>query len=196
MTAGLASATALVAATSKSSSSGSPILLIFLVIGAGFYFLIYRPQQRKAKALREQGSSYEVGDEVLTAGGLVGYIIEIDGDRVTLETSVGASFVVLKQYILRTIEEPAPSTEDEDEEAGYDDAEYEDEDDQPEDSDEESEPESDAHGADAEADVESDVDRHPSSVDGESADGAGGAPETTRSADGDDSGGPNRPPTT
>src|ERR1700677_4994796 len=106
MTAALASATALVAATSKSSSSGSPILLIFLVIGAGFYFLIYRPQQRKAKALREQGSSYEVGDEVLTAGGLVGYIIEIDGDRVTLETSVGASFVVLKQYVLRKMEEP------------------------------------------------------------------------------------------
>ena len=36
MTAALMSATALVAATSKSSSSGSPILLIFLVIGAGF----------------------------------------------------------------------------------------------------------------------------------------------------------------
>jgi hypothetical protein len=44
---------------------------------------------------------------VLTAGGIVGYIIDIDGDRVTLETSVGASFVVLKQYVLRKIEDPA-----------------------------------------------------------------------------------------
>jgi preprotein translocase subunit YajC len=167
--------------------------LIFLVIGAGFYFLIYRPQQRKAKALREQGSSYEVGDEVLTAGGLVGYIIEIDGDRVTLETSVGASFVVLKQYILRTIE-PASTTDDEDEEGegdSYEDAEY--DDDQEEEADDESAHESDA---DDEADVESDEDRHPSSGDGESPDGSKGAPETTRSADGDDSGGPKRPPTT
>ena len=37
-----------------------------------------------------------MGDEVLTAGGIVGHIIDIDGDRVTLETSVGASFVVLQ----------------------------------------------------------------------------------------------------
>ena len=125
MTAALTTMAPLLAATAKKTSSGSPILLIFLVIGAAFYFLIYRPQQRKAKALREQGSSYDVGDEVLTAGGIVGYIIDIDGDRVTLETSVGASFVVLKQYVIRKLEEPAVS-DDEDEDASYDGAEYDD----------------------------------------------------------------------
>ena len=40
-----------------------------MAIAAGFYFLIYRPQQQKAKAAREQVNAYEVGDEVLTAGG-------------------------------------------------------------------------------------------------------------------------------
>jgi preprotein translocase subunit YajC len=99
----------LLGATAKKTTSSSPILLIFVVIAAGFYFLIYRPQQRKAKALREQTKSWDVGDEVLTAGGIVGHIIDIDDDRVTLETSVGASFVVLKQYILRTLEEPEPA---------------------------------------------------------------------------------------
>ena len=33
----------------------------------------------------------------------MGHIIDIDDDRVTLETSVGASFVVLRQYILRKL---------------------------------------------------------------------------------------------
>ena len=108
MTAALALVGPLLAAAAKKSSGGSPVLLIFVVIAAGFYFLIYRPQQRKAKAAREQTKTFDVGDEVLTAGGIVGHVIDIDGDRVTLETSVGASFVVLRQYVLRKLEEPEP----------------------------------------------------------------------------------------
>ncbi len=99
------------------------------VIGAGFYFLIYRPQQRKAKLAKEQVKTWDVGDEVLTAGGIVGHIIDIDGDRVTLETSVGASFVVMKQYIIKKLEEPEPEEPDEDE--GYEDEETGEYDDEP-----------------------------------------------------------------
>jgi preprotein translocase subunit YajC len=113
----------LAASSSKSSSSSAnPTLLIFVAIAAAFYFFIYRPQQRKAKAAREQSNKFEVGDEVLTAGGLVGHVIDIDGERITLETSVGASFVVLKQYVVRKLE-PA-ETEAGDEAIG--DEEYED----------------------------------------------------------------------
>ncbi len=100
----------------SSGSSGSPTLLIFVAIAAAFYFFIYRPQQRKAKAAREQTNKFEVGDEVLTAGGLVGHVIDVDGERITLETSVGASFVVLKQYVLRRLE-PAESEAGEEEDA-------------------------------------------------------------------------------
>lgn len=97
----------LIGTTSK-SSSGVPSILIFGVIGAAFYFLIYRPQQRKAKAARAQTSAFDVGDEVVTAGGIVGRILDITDDRVTLETSVGASFVVLRPYILRKLEPAEP----------------------------------------------------------------------------------------
>lgn len=91
----LASMLAASSPPAKSNTNGSSsILLIFIAIAAAFYFFIYRPQQRKAKAAREQANQYEVGDEVLTAGGLVGHIIDIDGERFTLETSVG---VVLRR---------------------------------------------------------------------------------------------------
>ena len=79
----------------------------------GFYFFIYRPQQRKAKAIRERSNAFEVGDEVVTAGGIVGHVIDIDGDRITLETSVGASFVVLRPYILRKLEPSGAEVDDE-----------------------------------------------------------------------------------
>lgn len=105
------------AAAAKKSSSSAP-LLILVAIAAGFYFLILRPQQQKARKQREQVKVWELGDEVLTAGGLIGRIIDIDGDRVTLETSVGASFVVHKQYIIRKLEADSEVLDDDGDHAG------------------------------------------------------------------------------
>ena len=103
----------------KSSSNGSSTLLIFAVIGAAFYFLIYRPQQRKQKAARAQSTAYDVGDEVVTAGGIVGHVLDITDDRVTLETSVGASFTVLRPYVLRKLEPAEPPQDVVDEQDGH-----------------------------------------------------------------------------
>jgi preprotein translocase subunit YajC len=115
MTAALTLVAPLIGAAAKKSSSGSSILIIYAAIAAAFYFLFYRPRQRKAKAAREATNAFDVGDEVLTAGGIVGHVIDIDGDRVTLETSVGASFVVLKQYVIRRLEPPVDEEEDDSE---------------------------------------------------------------------------------
>ena len=45
----------------------------------------------------------------MTAGGIVGRVLDIEDDRVTLETSVGASFVVLRPYVLRKLEPVVPA---------------------------------------------------------------------------------------
>jgi len=129
------------AASKTTTSSGSSIIYILLIVGVGFYFFIYRPQQRKAKAVRERSNVFEVGDEVVTAGGIVGHVIDIDGDRVTLETSVGASFVVLRPYILRKLEPPVV-----DDDADAEDADAPDADDEAhEDDDDETDHQNDGH---------------------------------------------------
>ncbi len=75
------------AATSKSSSSPLLTLLPLVAIGLLGYFFFIRPQQRKAQAARQsQGSSFEVGDEVQTVGGVIGTVLEVHGDRYTLLT--------------------------------------------------------------------------------------------------------------
>ena len=80
-------ATHLLAAASKSSSSGLLTLLPLVAIGLLGYFFFIRPQQRKAQAARAtQGSGYDVGDEVQTVGGVIGTILEVHGDRYTLLT--------------------------------------------------------------------------------------------------------------
>jgi ABC-type Zn2+ transport system substrate-binding protein/surface adhesin len=82
----------------------------------------------------------------------VGYIIDIDGDRVTLETSVGASFVVLKQYVLRKIEPVVPVDDEFDDEFDADDAGDDEADDAEEHDDD------DDHGHDAADEVDDDHD--------------------------------------
>jgi preprotein translocase subunit YajC len=167
-----AAAWTLANATTKKSSGISPIIIIYAVIAAGFYFLYYRPRKRKAQAAREQGAAWEVGDEVLTAGGIVGYIIDIDGDRVTLETSVGASFVVLKQYVLRKIEPVVPVDDDLDDD--LDDVGDEHEDDEHEDD----EHEDDDHDDEVDDEVDPDHDADHADDDELDEDGTGDHDET------------------
>jgi preprotein translocase subunit YajC len=54
-------------------SSTSFIIMMVLMFGA-FYFLLIRPQQKKQKAHTELVSGIKVGDEVLTAGGILGKV--------------------------------------------------------------------------------------------------------------------------
>lgn len=58
-----------------------PLILIFVV----FYFLLIRPQQQKAKAHRQLLADLKRNDEVVTAGGLHGRILELGDKVVTLE---------------------------------------------------------------------------------------------------------------
>lgn len=57
----------------QQGDSTSFIIMMVLMFGA-FYFLLIRPQQKKAKAHTELVSGLKVGDEVLTAGGILGKI--------------------------------------------------------------------------------------------------------------------------
>ncbi|MCR3755818.1 MAG: Sec translocon accessory complex subunit YajC [Sodalis sp. Psp] len=62
-----------------SPSQGSPysLIVILVVFGLIFYFMILRPQQKRAKAHKELMSSISRGNEVLTTGGLVGRVVKV-----------------------------------------------------------------------------------------------------------------------
>lgn len=116
-----------VAATTTKKSTGSPVFFIFLIVIVGLYFLFIAPQRRKQRAAMNQQASYEVGDEVVTKGGIFGHVVSKADDRVRLEISPGTSIDVLTASIARrvdpqTVEEddaaadeyPAPHSEDSD----------------------------------------------------------------------------------
>jgi len=76
----------LAASSGKStSSSGGATFIIFLVLIAFVgYFLLIRPQKQKQRRQREQQQQIGVGDEILTVGGIVGRVVAVDADRVTV----------------------------------------------------------------------------------------------------------------
>ena len=64
-----------------------------------FYFLLIRPQQKRAKQHKSMLESLKKGDQVLTSGGLMGRITDLDGDILTIDlgstsVNIGRSYVV------------------------------------------------------------------------------------------------------
>lgn len=79
----ISTADAAPAATDPNQSVFSLGLMVFVALV--FYFLIIRPQSRKAKEHREMVAKLQGGDEVITAGGLAGKVTEAGETFVTLE---------------------------------------------------------------------------------------------------------------
>lgn len=72
-----------------------PLALVFVV----FYFLLIRPQQQKAKAHREMVENLKRNDEVITAGGLYGRVIEVNERIVTVEIAPNVRVRVDRPHI-------------------------------------------------------------------------------------------------
>jgi preprotein translocase subunit YajC len=116
----LAAATALLAASStssgKTSAGGSAFSFLFIIVLFGLgYLLFLRPRSQQAKRQREQMQTVDVGDEVLTGAGIFGTIVEIEGDRIVLETAPGSQITVLRSTVARRLTEPEPQPAEHDE---------------------------------------------------------------------------------
>jgi preprotein translocase subunit YajC len=73
-----------------------PLLLIFVV----FYFLLIRPQQQKLKQHREMIEALKKGDEILTAGGILGKIARVEPDgRLAVEIAQGVQVKVERSTV-------------------------------------------------------------------------------------------------
>ena len=74
-----------------------PILLIVVV----FYFFLIRPQKKKEKEVAEMRSNIQVGDEVTTAGGIIGRVVSIREDTVVIETGSDRSKVRIARWAIQ-----------------------------------------------------------------------------------------------
>lgn len=86
-----------------------PILLIFVI----FYFLLYRPQQKKMKAHRDMVGNLRRNDKVVTAGGFVGTVTKvIDDSYVQVEIADGVRVKVVRGTITDVVAKTEPAAND------------------------------------------------------------------------------------
>lgn len=73
-----------------------PIILVMVI----FYFLLIRPQQKRAKQHKEMLSALKRGDKIVTNGGITGTIIKVVEDSETIEVEIAKD---VKVNVVRTM---------------------------------------------------------------------------------------------
>jgi preprotein translocase subunit YajC len=83
-----------------------PLVLIFVV----FYFLLIRPQQRKAKDHRVMLDALRRGDRVVTGGGIIGTVARADNpEEVTVDIAEGVRVRIVRSTITNVLAKPDPA---------------------------------------------------------------------------------------
>ncbi len=80
-------------------------LLMIAVFIAIFYFLIWRPQSKRAKEHRALIDSLGVGSEVVFAGGLMGKITKLEGDFAVVELNRGVEVKIQRASVISVLPE-------------------------------------------------------------------------------------------
>jgi preprotein translocase subunit YajC len=86
------------------------VLFLFGILFVFMYLLLIRPQRQQARRQAEMIEALKPGDEVITAGGIFGDVVEVMDDRVSLEISEDIEIEVAKRAIAQIIPAEEPET--------------------------------------------------------------------------------------
>ena len=91
-------------------------IVVLLLMLPAFYFLLIRPQQKKMKEHQELIASLEVGDDIMTTGGIYGEITLIDGEVLLVEVADGVELRMSRAAVAELVEYEDPDAVDDDDE--------------------------------------------------------------------------------
>jgi preprotein translocase subunit YajC len=92
-------------------SSAGPFLIMAVLL-VGMYFLILRPQKKQEKETANMRNSLKVGDEITTIGGIIGKIVSIKEETVTIETSHDRTKIRILKSAVRNVDVHAEDAQD------------------------------------------------------------------------------------
>ena len=82
---------------------GSGFFLVLLAMFAFMYFLLIRPQRQQQRKHSEMLNHLKVGDEVITAGGIYGEVVQLDTERVMLEIDDDVRIAVARRSVATVV---------------------------------------------------------------------------------------------
>ena len=86
-------------------------LLPFALLIGVFYFLMIRPQKKQEKEIAAMRDSIKIGDEISTNGGLIGRVVKVKDDIITIETGSDKTKLKIFKWAVRAVEIPAEEVE-------------------------------------------------------------------------------------
>jgi preprotein translocase subunit YajC len=94
----------------QTENRGFMVLIIYMVsFGAIAWFLLIRPQRRMQQQHQRMISALKRGDEVVTDGGIIGTVVHISEDRVTLKSGENTRIVIARGKIARILTDSTTS---------------------------------------------------------------------------------------
>ncbi len=85
---------------------GDPMISIIMIVAmlVIFYFFMIRPQRKQEKEKQAMMNALEVGDEITTIGGIIGEIVSIKEETVTIETAKDRCRIRILRSAIRSVD--------------------------------------------------------------------------------------------
>ena len=87
-------------------------LLLIVVMFVALYFFMIRPQKKQEKEQNNMRNNLQVGDEITTRGGIIGKIVSIKEETVTIETSHDRTKIRILRSAVRNVDVKAEDAQD------------------------------------------------------------------------------------
>lgn len=95
-------------------TAGNPMSLIVIVLFfVVFYFFVMRPQKKQEKETAKMRDNLQIGDEISTNGGILGRVVKIKDDIITIETGSDKNKLKIFKWAVRAVEIPANAPDEE-----------------------------------------------------------------------------------
>ena len=85
-------------ATASSASLGWTSIIWLVLLLVAFYFILIRPQRKKEKKDAEMRKNIQIGDEIVTAGGIVGIVCKLEEETLVIEIGSDKSKLRIRRW--------------------------------------------------------------------------------------------------
>ncbi|HHT95997.1 MAG TPA: preprotein translocase subunit YajC [Clostridia bacterium] len=92
------------AATAETGGRNWTSLILIVVVFVVMYAVILIPQRKKDKKLKQMLADLKNGDVICTIGGIMGKIVNVQEDEITIETSIERTKMTMKKWAVRNVE--------------------------------------------------------------------------------------------
>lgn len=102
------------AAADAAAASGGGLLTMLIplaMLAIVFYFFLYRPQKKQEKEVADMRNSIELGDVIVTTGGIIAMVVKVKDDMLLVETSGDRTKIQIQKWAVHSVLEKANEPE-------------------------------------------------------------------------------------